>query len=394
VPWGYREQSGEVAQYLSLFIAGRSQQGKHLIAVASEDYLPGEFSWKLADAIGHFACRLSGICIGQIIDKRAATCHDGEVLSMKSELYPIRAASKLTRIPAETMRAWERRYQAVVPARSARGRMYSDPDVQRLLLLRACLERGHAIGQVAALSDAGLQNLLAASLPALEMPPKASTVKSDSAELKPLLQALQEFDYGKTNHELSRLALLLSPSELVYRVVLPVMTLAGENWENGSFSIAQGHLFSACVRSLLGGLIRLQRPAKDAVKLLMTTPANELHEFGILSAALLALAQEFPVAYLGPNLPASEILSATERSGAKVVVLGIMQMNATPSACAEVDWIASRLPATTELWLGGTGALAASRGVIRPKAFQLEDLPHFERQLMRLKADHSRQVAL
>jgi len=313
---------------------------------------------------------------------------------MKPKLYPIRAASKLTGIPVETLRAWERRYQVVAPARGARGRLYSDLDVQRLLLLKACLERGHAIGQVATLRDAELQNLLAAPLTACETPSRESSLKQDLAELKPLFHALEAFDYGKTNEELSRLALLLSPSELVYRVVLPVMTLAGENWENGSFCIAQGHLFSACVRNLLGGLIRLQRPAKVTAKLLMTTPANELHEFGILSAALLALAQEFPVAYLGPNLPASEILSATERSGAKVVVLGIMQMNATPSACAEVDWIASRLPVTTELWLGGTGALAASQGVLPNKAFRLEDLPDFERQLMRLKTEQFRQGSL
>jgi len=313
---------------------------------------------------------------------------------MKSKLYPIRAASKLTGIPVETLRAWERRYQVVEPARSARGRLYSDLDVQRLLLLRACLERGHAIGQVAGLSDAGLQNLLAASVPARDVHAKESSLKPDFLELKPLLDALDAFDYGKINEELSRLALLLSPSGLVYKVVLPVMALAGENWENGSFSIAQGHLFSACVRNLLGGLIRLQRPANGRGTLLLTTPANELHEFGILSAALLALAQEFPVAYLGPNLPAREILSATEKSGAKVLVLGIMQVNATPSASEDLGWIAERLPATTELWIGGTGALTAARGLVRSKAFMIEDLPEFERQLMRLKNDPSREGSL
>ena len=47
-------------------------------------------------------------------------------------LYPIRAVAKLTGIPIETLRAWERRYDAVTPDRTARGRLYSDVEVRRL----------------------------------------------------------------------------------------------------------------------------------------------------------------------------------------------------------------------------------------------------------------------
>ncbi len=312
---------------------------------------------------------------------------------MNPVLYPIRAVSQLTDIPLDTLRAWERRYQVVVPGRGTRGRLYTEADVQRLLLLKACLSHGHAIGQVASLADEELQKLLADVAPASAIHREKIDSLAGLPELKPLMSALEAFDSGKTNDELGRLALLMSPSDLVYRVVLPVMKLAGDNWENGSFCIAQGHMFSACVRNLLGGLIRLQRPANGKVKLLFTTLANEQHEFGILSASFLALAQEFPVAYLGPNLPAREILSAAEKSGAQVVVLGIMQMNANAAARQEVDWIASRLPAATELWLGGSGACKALRGVAGSKAFQLQNLPDFERHLARLKLRQSPQAA-
>lgn len=325
-----------------------------------------------------------------MLDNATKICDHLRVLSRMPTLYPIRAVSKLTGIPVDTLRAWERRYQVVVPDRSTRGRLYADTDILRLRLLKDCLERGHSIGQIAALPDAKLQVLASTSIPVREVQNEGSVLKTGAPELRPLFDALEAFDESKINGELSRLALLLSPSDLVYQVILPVMKLAGENWENGGFGIALGHIFSACVRSLLGGLIRLHRPASGAAKLLFTTPANEMHEFGILSAALLAMAQEFPVSYLGPNLPAREILSAAERSGAKVVVLGIMQMNATPSACREIGLIASGLPVTTELWIGGSGAITASRGVIRKKLFILQDLPDFERQLLRLKTDQSR----
>src|SRR5512138_1466617 len=75
--------------------------------------------------------------------------------------YPIRAVSKLTGISVDTLRAWERRYRVVEPERDERGRMYSEQDVERLRLLRAAIERGHAIGRVAVLATDDLRALLA-----------------------------------------------------------------------------------------------------------------------------------------------------------------------------------------------------------------------------------------
>jgi MerR family transcriptional regulator, light-induced transcriptional regulator len=70
-------------------------------------------------------------------------------LTFAETFYPIRAVAKLTGVPLDTIRAWERRYGAVTPQRGARGRLYSEKEVQRLKLLRDAVARGHSIGQVA-----------------------------------------------------------------------------------------------------------------------------------------------------------------------------------------------------------------------------------------------------
>jgi len=67
--------------------------------------------------------------------------------------YPIRVIARLTGIPVDTLRAWERRYRAVEPARDERGRLYDDDDLQRLKLLARLVERGHAIGRIANLPE-------------------------------------------------------------------------------------------------------------------------------------------------------------------------------------------------------------------------------------------------
>lgn len=312
-------------------------------------------------------------------------------------LYPIRAASKLTGLPIDTLRAWERRYRAVTPARSDRGRLYTEADIRRLSLLRAAVEAGHAIGQVAALPDADLEELARASAAARPAAHPGAHAAADGAVpsvLDPFLAAIENFDYALANEELTRLAVLATPRDLVFDTVLPLMRIAGDNWHSGKFQVAQEHLLSACVRNLLGALIRVRRAAPQAVRLLLTTPAGELHEFGILAAAMLAVAYDFQVTYLGPNLPAGEIVNATAKCGPQAVVLGIMHSSVSPATAAEIALIAAKMRAPAELWLGGTGA-AGVLDLAAPEArgleargldiLVLENLHEFEHHLTRLK---------
>lgn len=76
-------------------------------------------------------------------------------------LYPIGAVAALTGLSTNTIRAWERRYDAVIPERSAAGgRRYSDEDVERLQLLRRLTQDGCSIGTVASLGTEELRTRL------------------------------------------------------------------------------------------------------------------------------------------------------------------------------------------------------------------------------------------
>ena len=51
-------------------------------------------------------------------------------------LYNIQMVSKLTGISIHTLRAWEKRYQAVVPERDSSGRRtYNDSELEKLKIL-------------------------------------------------------------------------------------------------------------------------------------------------------------------------------------------------------------------------------------------------------------------
>ncbi|MFP1682709.1 MerR family transcriptional regulator [Alloalcanivorax sp. C16-1] len=73
---------------------------------------------------------------------------------MSTPDYSIQAIGELTGVLPVTLRAWERRYGLIRPARTARGhRRYSDADLHRIRRILAWLERGLPIGQVRALLD-------------------------------------------------------------------------------------------------------------------------------------------------------------------------------------------------------------------------------------------------
>jgi len=70
------------------------------------------------------------------------------------------AVARMLRMPVATLRVWERRYQLTDGARSASGqRLYSADEVRRLALIRQLADLGHAIGQLAGLDMAQLQQL-------------------------------------------------------------------------------------------------------------------------------------------------------------------------------------------------------------------------------------------
>ena len=69
-------------------------------------------------------------------------------------LYRIAMVSQLTGIPVQTIRVWESRHAVVQPVRSAGNvRLYQRADIERLSLVKAAVEAGHAISTVAGLTD-------------------------------------------------------------------------------------------------------------------------------------------------------------------------------------------------------------------------------------------------
>ncbi|MDX1265991.1 MAG: MerR family transcriptional regulator [Oceanisphaera sp.] len=131
---------------------------------------------------------------------------------MASEpLYPIRDVSRMTGINPVTLRAWQRRYGLLKPARTEKGhRLYSDDDIALIRQILHWVDQGVSIGQV--------KGLLA------EPAPEASGSNWEQAQER-LMTAAQQLNLGRLEAELLELTSLY-PAELVLRRVVEPWLLA------------------------------------------------------------------------------------------------------------------------------------------------------------------------
>jgi DNA-binding transcriptional MerR regulator len=279
--------------------------------------------------------------------------------------YPIRAVARLTGLSVDTLRAWERRYQTVVPTRGERGRAYTDRHVDRLKLLAGLVAEGHAIGSIAGLSDTALRRLRRSSEDSAAPPPDVA------ADLEPLFRAMKQYDLETIEAQFYRHSLLLPPTELIFTVVLPALRETGARWAAGAIAPAQEHMVSGIVRGVLGGLLRAM-PRTGASRVVFATPAGERHELGLLAGAVLAAAAGYSVLYLGPDLPPGEVARAVQKSEAGVLVLA--------GTAPDVDYAElrtlKRIPESVGIWAGGARStdLSAAVGPRARRVASLEEL--------------------
>jgi MerR family transcriptional regulator, light-induced transcriptional regulator len=295
-------------------------------------------------------------------------------------IYPINVAARLTGVGIDTLRAWERRHRAIRPTRDARGRMYTDPELDRIRLLRDAVVNGHPIGRIAHLDEPALRGL-ATARPA----ERRTDVENRPAAIQGIVDALGRFDLAAVETRLGRAAALSRPAVLLKEVIVPALRAAGDEWQARRLGTAHEHLLSSLVRDVLGALMRVHARRGVADRLIFATPAGERHEFGALGAAVMAASGGIGAVYLGPDLPAADLVDIAATVDADVVALGITGADAVRSPVArEIGIIARSLSRDVELWLGGAAAMELAAA--HPRALLVADYDALEQELHRLGA--------
>lgn len=294
-------------------------------------------------------------------------------------MHTIKFAARHTGLSQHTIRAWERRYTAIAPDRTATNRrLYSIEDIEKLSLLHRAVQAGHSIGQVAHLSIPELQRLFADA-------PAAEPESQPSPYMEECLRAVERLDAQGMEDALARAAALLGAAALIDRVLLPLLQSIGERWREGDVRTAHEHMASAIVRTFLGRMLDAFQPPALAPRLIVTTPAGQLHELGALIAAVTAASEGWRVLYLGPNLPSEEIAGAAHQAGARAVALSIVYPPDDPRLGQEIVSLRKHLGQEIPILAGGRAAAAYRDALNSIQAIHIPDMPTMRTELEGLR---------
>jgi DNA-binding transcriptional MerR regulator/methylmalonyl-CoA mutase cobalamin-binding subunit len=319
-----------------------------------------------------------------------------------SQRHPIQVVARRTGLTVAILRAWEKRYAAVAPGRSPGDRrLYSEDDIERLILLRRALQGGHSIGQVARRPTAELKALIKSDEAAAqrllqegldqsgrrrrEVPEEPAPPRTAEEYLEDGLTAVRDLDAPGLERLLGQATTALSRHAMIDKVLAPLLQRVGDGWHDGSLRIAHEHLASAAVRSFVGQIASQADLPTTTPRLVVGTPARQLHEIAALFAAVTAASEGWRPIYLGPNLPAEEIAAATRQCGARGAALSITYPEDDPLLAGELRRLRRLMPRGTAILVGGASAAAYSPALKDIGAKPLADMPALRLALRALR---------
>jgi MerR family transcriptional regulator, light-induced transcriptional regulator len=262
-------------------------------------------------------------------------------VAVSGEALRIGELSKRVGVSPELLRAWERRYGLLRPARSAGGlRLYSPADVERIALMQQHLAQGMAAAEAAALAvreAAGEEG--------------ARTTLRPEAIRDELAEALDAFDEPRAQAILDRLLALATVETLLSEVIVPYLHELGERWQRGQASVAQEHFASGVLRGRLLGLARGWGLGLGPTAVLACLP-GEQHDLGLIAFGLALRSRGWRIVYLGPDSPIDTVADVTRRIEPSLAVLTAVSPERVRPALPKLRELAKR----HRLALGGAAA--------------------------------------
>ena len=321
-----------------------------------------------------------------------------ESVESQTPQYPIRLVAVRTGLSPHVLRAWERRYGVVRPARTEGGqRLYSDFDIERLRLLRRLTDGGHALRHIASLPIAELARLDEETGRAEHVAPLSDGSSVDEVQqtrvervgesIAAALRATRRLDAVELQAVLEQAAVTLGVPVFIDEVVAPALVRVGHGWAEGSVSVAQEHLATAVFRRVLGWLFQVYEVKGTAPPLVVATPPSQVHEFGALMVAMSAAAEGWGVTYLGADLPVADLLSAVRQTSARAVAVSAVNEPEGADLLAALREMRAGLPERVPLLVGGaaTSEIAAEAGAAGARV--IASLPELRVMLRRLAAE-------
>ncbi len=207
----------------------------------------------------------------------------------------IKSVARIANLSIDTIRAWEKRYRAIVPERAHGGRrVFSSRDVERLILLREIVATGVSISRVAKCATSELRGMARTA---------AQRGESDDAEVVRILRSIRVHDVPLLSEDLLQVALVRSAAEFGDDIVAAVLSEVARDpdlRQTGELLLASALVSSSAM------LFAKYRRAHGPAIISLTLP-GEQRAIPALLAALVASEAGFEGMYVGTQIAPADI---------------------------------------------------------------------------------------
>lgn len=252
----------------------------------------------------------------------------------KEPRYNLRFVLHETGIKADTLRAWERRYNLPQPERTAGGhRLFSDYDIETVKWLLSREDEGMSISRAVGLwrdiESEGRDPLFSSTNGPL-VQPLIATFGGENEILEESrrrwIQACLNYD-EQTAEQLLTQSFAQFPLETVVVEILQAgLAEIGNLWYRGTASVQQEHFASElAIRRLHTLISAAPLPLRDRT-VLIGCPTGENHTFSALMMTLLLRYRGWNVIYLGANVPKARFKETIEDTKPNLIVMIAMRL--------------------------------------------------------------------
>lgn len=241
------------------------------------------------------------------------------------------------------LRAWERRYGLLAPARSDGGfRLYAVDDLARIRRMRELIDGGVSAAEAAAIA----RGAIAAGAPA-----ESVTVPAELTEA--LSTALYALDETAAHAAIDRLLGAVTLETFVADVALPTLREVGDRWARKVTTVGHEHFATTVLRGRLLGLARGWDHGAGSRVALACLP-GELHDVGLVAFGILLWRNGSRILYFGQDTPLDMLVEVARREHCALAVVSSVESSRFVEHAAELRKAARALP----IAIGGAGASA------------------------------------
>lgn len=278
--------------------------------------------------------------------------------SSDPKYFNIQMAAELSGLSAHTIRAWEKRYQALTPERAENGRrLYSNREVERLTVLSQLTRLGSSIGQIARLPDEELNEIYLKLSQSKDRQQKNSLVQAPidlEQSLFRLLDALKSYRMDLISAELEQLKQTVSPREIVFNIYIPMFTEVEKLKKQNILGQAQLQALEAVMKFHAGNIIYsyYEKKVKSRSKVALTSLEGDHQSSALLLSTLLCCHHHMNFFYLNNSLPTHSIIEAAKAIETTILILSVEESHISrPDFTQTINHLSTQLGEKIKIWL-------------------------------------------